>query len=167
MKISQAIKFLESQIKDPKKGLPEEIFYFASRITPMVNVDLLIKDENGRTLLAWRDDKFFKGWHIPGGIIRYKEKMETRAQKVIQQEIRTKTEFGPKPIAINEIIAKSDIRGHFISVLYKCFLSSKKPLKNKGLLAKDNGFLKWHETCPPDFLEIQKMYRKYITKNGC
>ena len=71
-----AIKFLENQIKNPSKGLPQEIFFFISRITPMINVDLLIKDEKGRTLLAWRDDEFYKGWHIPGGIIRFKEKTE-------------------------------------------------------------------------------------------
>jgi colanic acid biosynthesis protein WcaH len=40
----------------------------------MVNVDLFISDDQGRVLLTWRDDEIFgAGWHIPGGMIRYKE----------------------------------------------------------------------------------------------
>ncbi len=163
MNTVNAIKFLEKQIKNPSKGLPEEIFLFASRITPMINVDLLVKDETGRTLLSWRDDKFYnKGWHIPGGIIRFKEKAEARIQKVAMQEIGAKVKFDPAPIAMHQLFAKQDTRGHFISLLYKCFLSSKFPLKNKGLSDKDAGYLKWHNTCPQDFLKVQKMYKKYI-----
>lgn len=163
MNTKEAIKFLEKQIKNPRAGLPQEIFYFVSRITPMINVDLLVKDEKGRTLLAWRDDKFYnKGWHIPGGIIRFKEKAETRIQKVAMQEIGAKVKFDPAPIAMHQLFAKQDTRGHFISLLYKCFLSGKFPLKNKSLSDRDAGYLKWHNTCPPDFLEVQKMYKKHI-----
>ena len=46
MNISEAIEFLDTEIANPSLGLPEELFIFISRITPMVNVDLLIKDEN-------------------------------------------------------------------------------------------------------------------------
>lgn len=163
MNTAEAIKFLEKQIKNPSKGLPEEIFFFASRITPMINVDLLIKDEKGRTLLAWRDDKFYnKGWHVPGGIIRFKEKAEARIQKVAMQEIGAKIKFDPAPIAMHQLFATQNTRGHFISLLYKCFLSSKFVLKNKGLSNKDAGYLKWHATCPRDLLKVQKMYKKYI-----
>ncbi len=79
MNIHEAIEFLDKQIHNPSSGLPEELFLFISRITPMVNVDLLIKDENGRALLSWRDDQFAgTGWHVPGGIVRFKENMEDK-----------------------------------------------------------------------------------------
>ena len=79
MNLTSAIHKIEKQIHNPKQGLPEEIFLFATRITPMINVDLLIKDYNGNTLLTWRDDGYHKpGWHIPGGIIRLKEKLAKR-----------------------------------------------------------------------------------------
>ena len=52
MTIQEAIKYLEGQIVDPRVGLPSEIFYFITRLTPMVNVDLLIKDEDRRSLLS-------------------------------------------------------------------------------------------------------------------
>ena len=65
---------LDSWALDPNGGLPEELFLFVSRLVPMVNVDLFISDDQGRVLLTWRDDEIFgAGWHIPGGMIRYKE----------------------------------------------------------------------------------------------
>ena len=56
MSIADAIDVLDRSVTDPGLGLPDEVFYYISRTTPLVNVDLLIKDEIGRVLLAWRDD---------------------------------------------------------------------------------------------------------------
>jgi colanic acid biosynthesis protein WcaH len=163
MNIHEAIEFLDKQIPNPSEGLPEEVFFFISRITPMVNVDLLIKDENGRILLSWRDDQFVgTGWHIPGGIVRFKEKLEKRLLKVAEKEIGTAVEFNPVPIAINQIICEHNTRGHFISILYKCFLSSKFIPKNIGLSNKDKGYLMWHNSCPENLVKVQDIYRKYM-----
>lgn len=61
-----AIATIESLIKDPRKELPDEVFLFISRITPLINVDLLIENEKNHTLLTWRKDKYHTaGWHIP------------------------------------------------------------------------------------------------------
>jgi hypothetical protein len=40
--LRRCIEALEAAIGDPRRGLPEEIFRFVSRITPLINVDLLI-----------------------------------------------------------------------------------------------------------------------------
>ena len=164
MNIHEAIKFLDKQISNPSLGLPEEVFLFISQTTPIVNVDLLIKDENGQTLLSWRNDPFHGvGWHIPGGIIRFKEKLERRIQKVAEIEIGAPVEFDPDPIAINQLIApKRNTRGHFISILYKCSLPSKYIPGNKGLSNKDNGYLMWHDSCPENLIKVHEIYRKYI-----
>ena len=58
MNITDAIALLDEQVPNPSMGLPDELFHYISRTTPLVNVDLLIKDENGRTLLSWRDDQY-------------------------------------------------------------------------------------------------------------
>ncbi|MCL2272308.1 MAG: hypothetical protein FWC19_05830 [Treponema sp.] len=42
MSITKACKFLDAQIADKTTGLPDEISYFTSRATPLVNVNLLI-----------------------------------------------------------------------------------------------------------------------------
>lgn len=164
MNIADAIKILDKHVQDPSIGLPEEIFYYISRMTPMVNVDLLIKDEKGRTLLAWRDDQYAgKGWHLPGGVIRFRETLETRIRKVAETEIGTPVDFDPNPMAINQIIHNErDIRGHFISLLYKCSLSSDFVPENKGLFCTDMGYLMWHGTCPDNLLKFQEIYREFF-----
>jgi colanic acid biosynthesis protein WcaH len=164
--IVKAIEVLDKQVPDPSSGLPNEVFYYISKTTPLVNVDLLIKDEDGRTLLSWRDDRYTgKGWHVPGGIVRFKEALETRIKKVAEIEIGASVIFDPVPIALNQIILpERDIRSHFISILYKCFLSKTFILQNNGLSIEDNGYLQWHKFCPVELLKCHEIYRKYITK---
>lgn len=164
MNINEAIEYLDKCAPNPTSGLPDEIFYFISRMTPLINVDLLIKDEKGRSLLGWRDDKYTgRGWHVLGGIIRFKETFETRIKKVAEIEVGVQVQFDPSPIAMNEIISKEgEIRGHFISLLYKCSLSSTFIPENKNLKETDPGFLRWHEKCPDDLLHWHEIYRKYL-----
>ena len=163
--ISDAIGALDKHVADPSEGLPDDIFYYISRVTPLVNIDLLINDEKRRTLLSWRDDQFAgKGWHAPGGIVRFKETLETRIKKVAEIEIGANISFDPIPIAINQIIHPNHAnRGHFISILYQCFLSNIFIPQNKGLSMEDNGYLIWHNGCPDDLIEAHSIYKKYLS----
>lgn len=165
MTITDAIALLDRKVPNPSSGLPDELFFYISRTTPLVNVDLLIKDENGRTLLSWRNDKHVGcGWHIPGGIVRFKEKLETRIRKTAKAEIGINIKFDPTPLEINQIIVpEKTIRGHFMSILYKCLLPKEFIPKNNGLSIKDQGYLAWHKTCPKDLLKYHKIYEKYLS----
>ena len=40
--INDLLQKIRNKIQNPREELPEEIFLFATEITPMVNVDLLI-----------------------------------------------------------------------------------------------------------------------------
>lgn len=159
---------LESSLVDPNQGLPEEFFLFLSRLTPMINVDLLIRDGEGRTLLTWRDDgyEYSPGWHIPGGIIRYKESRAERVQAVARKELGTSVRFQEEPLAIREVIhpTRRD-RGHFISLLYLCELADppNEVLRFRGgnPLA---GQWAWHEEDPPDLIPVHDMYRRFLRK---
>jgi len=164
MNIADAIEVLNKEVANPQTGLPDEVFFYISRTTPLVNVDLLIKDEFGRTLLSWRNKKYTgKGWHVPGGIVRFKETLEARVRKVAETEIGADISFDANPMVINQVIYPDrKIRAHFISFLYKCFLSSTFVPQNEGLSITDNGYLKWHDYCPDNLLEVHGMYRKYI-----
>ena len=164
MNISDAISFLSREVPNPSEGLPDELFCYISRTTPLVNVDLLIKDETGRTRLAWRDDIYAgKGWHIPGGIVRFKERLETRIEKVAESEIGSSISFDSVPVALNQLIhTERDVRSHFISILYRCFLSSEFIPGNKGLTDRDRGYLMWHDSCPDNLLAYHEIYRSYI-----
>lgn len=164
MEIKKAIKILAQSVPNPSVGLSQELFYYISSVTPLVNVDLLIQDENKRTLLSWRNDQYVgKGWHVPGGIVRFKETLETRVKEVIETEIGAKVQFDKTPIALNQLIhSERRIRGHFISVLYKCFLPKTFIPLNQGLMLDNNGYLMWHNFCPDSLLPCQEIYRQYM-----
>ena len=168
MNIKEALAFLDQEVPNPSRGLPDDIFYYISRTTPLVNVDLLIRDECGRTLLAWRDDPHCgTGWHIPGGIVRFKETLEDRLKKVAEKEIGAAVAFEKVPLAVNQCIhAGREIRGHFISLLYRGSLPGDFVPENTGLSRGDAGYLQWHDVCPGNLLKCQDMYRKYLACGG-
>ena len=57
----------------PEQGLGEELFLTVSSLVPIVNVDLLVYNDKGQFLLTKRDDPYCgRGWHVPGGCIRFK-----------------------------------------------------------------------------------------------
>jgi len=163
MTLTQAIEIIDQHAATPKRGLPQEVFYLMSRLTPLVNVDLLIKDQNNRVLLAWRQDQFAgAGWHIPGGIVRYKETLEQRIQQVALTEIGQKVDYNLAPITINEIHRSHATRGHFISFLYNCSIEESFIPTNEGLKETDPGYLAWHDVCPKQLIDVHELYRPYI-----
>lgn len=165
LEIKKIIDLLESLIKNPSVGLPEDIFLFISRITPLVNVDLLIKNEQDHTLLTWRDDGYYPpGWHIPGGIIRYKETIADRIHAVALTELNVDVKFKKAPLAMNELINLSrQNRGHFISLLHECTLTS---LPDNNLRYEKGiprpGEWAWHAKCPDNIITVHEIYRKFM-----
>jgi colanic acid biosynthesis protein WcaH len=160
MRVSAAIGTLRAAAGDPCRGLPEEIFLLVSRLTPLINVDLLIQDEAGRTLLNWRDDEYFgTGWHVPGGIIRYKEVAADRVRACAREELGAEVGFDPVPILVSETIRDQQDRGHFISLLYRCTLLAPPDERHRAKLDPPRrGEWKWHHGCPSDLLAVQSQY---------
>ena len=152
---------------DPEKGLPEELFLLVSSLTPLINVDLLVRDDQGRVLLTWRDDEFYaSGWHVPGGIIRFREDMSDRIAAVARLELGTKVSHDPEPFAIHEVKDyKRRERGHFISMLFECRLLAP---PRSGLAYTGGkpraGQWAWHEKFPEDMIEVHHFYRQYIDR---
>jgi len=165
LKVSDAIERIDALVKNPSAGLPKDVFLLLSRLTPLVNVDLLIKDARGRTLLTWRDDDCWPpGWHIPGGIIRYKESALDRLQKTSRNELGTGLKPAPEFLAHKEfLIPHLKTRGHFISLLYKCALARKPDPARMFRRGKPKpGQWAWHDGCPADLLKGHEVYRGYI-----
>jgi ADP-ribose pyrophosphatase len=159
------IKLIEKKLTNPKKGLPKEIFLFLTRISPMINVDLLIKNKKKQTLLVWRQkgEKYKEGWHIPGGIIRFQETIRDRILNTAKNELGSKVTYKTQPIFYNEIRLKQKNRSHFISLLFECKIVTgpKKNLKYiKGL--PKVGQWKWHDKCPKNLIKPHSNYRKFV-----
>jgi ADP-ribose pyrophosphatase YjhB (NUDIX family) len=163
--LSTLIRTLETSIADPRVGLPEEVFLFISRLTPMVNVDLLVR-ERGRVLLTWRDDPLepAPGWHVPGGIIRFKETAADRIRAVASLELGAGVRWDPIPLAVREVIERErKDRGHFISVLYRCELTGDlDPHRRFSGGHPAPGQWAWHSRCPDDLIAVHDGYRRYI-----
>ena len=131
----------------------------------MVNVDLLIKNDRGQTLLTWREDTYYgPAWHIPGGIVRFKETFDKRLYAVARHELGATIEFNPVPLTVQQKIhPQRDVRGHFISILFRCQLTSDLD-PTKGFVDGDpqNGQWSWHERAPENLLSVHNSFRPYI-----
>ena len=163
------LKKIKESIPNPQDGLPEELFYFASSITAMANVDLLIKNKNKQTLLIWRDDKYYgPGWHIPGGIIRFKETFSSRIHKVAESELGMSITHNKDPITIKELFAENrDIRGHFITFLYECRPEREPDIKRKYNEGEpQNGQWSWHDKAPINIIKQHAPYESLINGNN-
>ena len=162
--LRRCIEILDAGVGDPRRGLADEIFRFVSRITPLVNVDLLIQDERSRTLLTWRDDEFYgPGWHVPGRIIRYKESAANRIRACAREELGADVSFDPAPLLLLEGIREEDTRGHHISLLFRCRLVSPPDEARRAISdPPSSGQWRWHERAPADLLEEQRLYEQFF-----
>lgn len=157
------IKALEAAIGDARRGLPEDVFRFVSRITPLINVDLLIKDDQSRTLFTWRHDEFFgPGWHIPGGIIRYKESAAERIRCCARKELGAEISSEPVPLSVFEDIGGQDTRGHHVSLLYRCRLVTTPDAARRAAELPLPGQWRWHAGVPTDLIEEQRPYARFF-----
>lgn len=165
--LQETLEGIINTIRNPSEGLPEEVFLFATQITPMVNVDLLIRDSTDRLLLSWRDDSYCGcGWHVPGGIIRLKETFSERIQKTALKELGCMVLFDPAPLEVREIIQKQrKIRSHFITFVYSCRLPAGETIHSQKHFG-ENGYLKWHNVCPENMIPCHHFYRKYFKTFG-
>lgn len=177
MSISEKIAGLKAEMQteqiDPVKGLGSELFLFASTLTPIVNVDLLVTNKKGEILLSWRDDPHCgQGWHVPGGCIRLNETFETRIQKTALAELGAEVSFDPAPIGVYEIfsrepragIADQRERAHFITLAFHCTLPDNYQIDPVRLTSETAGSLCWFPELPENLLDIQQCYRDHFNE---
>lgn len=165
--LDELVAEMQTRTGNAENGLSEAALLLASRLTPLINVDLLIQDEHKRTLLTWRQDQFYDpGWYVPGGTIRYKERMEDRIRRVALEAFGVEVEFHPAPILVSQNVAtEQGDRGHLISLLYRCRLKGE-PDDNRRFdpVSPLPGKWYWHEECPKDLIAAQAPYAAYMGK---
>ena len=162
------VDHLESLVPSPQLGLPEPVFGLLSRIAPLVGVDLLIKDEEGRTLLTWRhDESYGPGWHVPGGILRYKETARHRIDEVARLELRARVEVISKPLSVEEVVRPDSAnRGHIVSLLFRCrLLTALDESLHFNPDVPRAGYWQWHRHCPDNLIREQRAYESYFGKH--
>jgi colanic acid biosynthesis protein WcaH len=155
---------IERSLGSARNGLPEDVFEFVSRVTPLINVDLLITDAGGRTLLTWRDDRFYgPGWHVPGGVIRFQERAIERVHACARAELGADVDVEPAPLFVMESIGGDRTRGHMIALLFRCRLVSPLDESRRARDARPSpGQWRWHEACPRDLIPEQTPYASFF-----
>tara|TARA_Y100001934_G_scaffold277873_1_gene377756 strand:+ start:87 stop:707 length:621 start_codon:yes stop_codon:yes gene_type:complete len=161
-------KLIELAPSPAENNLSRECFELVSCLTPIVNVDLLILDGKSRVLFTWRDDELHgKGWHLPGGIVRFKETTEDRVKQV------GKIELGAEvvPIGYPKVVAECrhatrKVRGHFISFLFHCELVNDGPqvIMKQRNLEETPGEIAWFSHCPKNLIGVQRFYEDTLAE---
>lgn len=162
----KAVELLRRAEIDTDNGMPEELFLLVSSLVPLPNVDLLVVDRQERLLLSRRCDPFYpKSWHIPGGCMRFNEDFARRIQETARAELDCTVSFDETPLAVRNVIREPNEnllhpreRGHNVAILFRCYLPDGYQIDNGGRSEDDNGYLKWFDRLPEDFLEIQHVF---------
>lgn len=159
---------LETACPDARGGLGESLFLAVSRLVPMVNVDLLVLDDANRLLMSWRHDRFYgPGWHIPGGVVRFKETLNQRIAAVARQELGAMVAHDPTPLKVSELFNPDrDTRGHFLSLAYRCHLASdlRADLVKPGSGTPQPGQCAWFAEWPSQVISQHLVYRDLFTQ---
>jgi len=121
MTVETDLENILANMNDPRNGLPDEVFQLIRKVTPLINVDLLIAATDARFSPGAKTNTT-KGGNIPGGIVRFRETFQSRIDTCALTEIGATVESEPSPCNLAEL--RQYARGHFISLLYRCSLTS-------------------------------------------
>lgn len=159
--ILEAVQQIDAALPIPCGPMTEELFLLVSRLTPLVCVDLFVRDPERGTLLTWRhDDIYGPGWHIPGGVVRYGESILDRLHAVAQSELAAIVLAEDKPFGCyEEIYPSRRARGHHVVLAYRCVLQT--PLDETQRFRPESpvpGAWEWHRTSPENIIDVHKHY---------
>jgi ADP-ribose pyrophosphatase YjhB (NUDIX family) len=140
--------------------LPWPLFRFVTEVMATPNVDLLVHDEARGVLLAWRDDPFGTGWHVPGSIIRHREEVGHRISACARDEFGCDVAVSDGPVALVQIF---DDRGHSLSLCYRATLRGTPGRRVlEGDETPEAGDLRWFATPPAQLYPSHLVYRDIL-----
>ena len=148
-----------------QEGLGTGLYEAVSRLTPSISVEAVVKNSDAsKTLLIWRNDELYgPGWHLPGGVLRFKETLKDRLLKTLKRKLGIDKADITGPLGFHEIFnEKRDVRGHFISFVFEVIPHDPPSEKKQSGVNPSHGCWRWFETCPPNLIVNQAAFRKYL-----
>ncbi len=86
-----------------------------------------------------------------------------RVRACALEELGSDVSFGEAPILVMETILDQRDRGHAISLLYRCrLLDAPDPSREARSETASAGQWRWHESPPPDLLDVQRQYARFF-----
>jgi len=86
----------------------------------MLAVDVIIRTPDGVVLIRRKNEPYKGLWAIPGGFVRYGERVEDAATREVKEETSLRVKLGGLVGVYSD--PKRDPRGHVVSV---CFLAER------------------------------------------
>lgn len=148
----QEVKDLVRLLKKVRLPVPYPVFIALCKSVPLIAVDLLLVNNKNQVLVTYRKDEFYDGWHIPGSILRYKEKVEDAYTRVAREELGLKQISNVK---FERYFSYLDAREHGIVLLFTA--RSKERPKDGKYFSLDN--------LPKTFLKCQNAEIEYLRNN--
>lgn len=156
----RVLETLLARLSGPGADLPWPLFRFVTEVMATSNVDLLVQDDAARVLLAWRDDPFGTGWHVPGSIIRHREEIAHRIAACAADELGCAVDADDRPIALIQIF---DERSHSISLVFRVALRGMPGRRVVDAVAiPEAGDLCWFASLPDRIYPSHLVYRDVI-----
>jgi len=91
-KLTELLKEIgEADLLPPK--MPFEVWREIVSLVPAPAVEVLVSHDNKDFLLTERNDKYWQGWHIPGGYLLGKEKIEDACNRLAKKELGMEVNF--------------------------------------------------------------------------
>ena len=160
----RTLEGLLARLSGSGADLPWPLFRFMTLVTATTNVDLLVRDPVRGVLLAWRDDPFGRGWHVPGSIIRHREEIGHRIAACAADEFGCDLDVAARPCALVQIF---DDRGHSVSL---CFTASLRGAPGRRVVGAadvpEAGDLRWFAAMPDELYPSHLVYRDVVAATG-
>lgn len=123
------------------QDLPKPIFDALLQMRPTVAVDIIAVNSKGELLLTWRDDQWWRGWHFPGGLLRFGETFLERLEKTSKRELGVGIKSA-KFLTVKNYGEHE--RGHDVSIVFLCQLKGK-PKHGRFFAKKPKPMITVHE----------------------
>jgi len=131
--------------------LPDETFKSVIQSTPLISIDLIVRNEQGEVLLGKRVNAPAKGyWFVPGGRVRKNETLDDAFVRLVKEELGIEsgiTRADAKFLGVfehfyDDCVFGNNVSTHYIVLAYNIYINSKiSKLKinkqHKDILFKD------------------------------
>ena len=114
--------------------LPDEIFKSIIQHTPLISIDLIVRNEQGEVLLGKRVNAPAKGyWFVPGGRVRKNETLDDAFIRLVKEELgiesgvtRTDAKFlGVFEHFYDDCMFGDDVSTHYVVIAYQLVIKIK------------------------------------------
>ncbi len=110
---------LVKKIHSSGHELPEAVFDALCKILPSAACEIIVSDRKQGFLLTYRKDKFWKGWHFPGSVLRNHEEFVGALKRIAKEELDSDLRFYKFLFPMNYSRGK---RGHSVTFVFWCAL---------------------------------------------